>query len=764
MIIENIIEICVAIDIAIFGIAYPIIVDKISNIGEKYNSEYISILFNNDFPQKSVKINVFSKQYEISKFKLTLFCTIFTFLFLIFNCDPLFGWDNLIINNSAKLLVLVATTLLTVLFFIWLDKLTLYNGKSTSLLRHIVFKYNQLDTNAQGNSYYLKSINELTFYAIDKQDEHLQETLLDFYSEEFAKIRKNHDKTQPLIYPIDLYFLTNRLNAEFSFGDNKRLLAIEHRAVSSTWLLGEDFECITISNETYSCLWRNLCTICINDKFVKMHWAFASQYFDWHLQNVNSDYNYVTNEVSNLYEIEKRDEERNRFLEFHCALGGLLLYSKSYDTLLYMFEYSQSQPPKYVLLPDSMTTIFQWIENFRNEFKNRRTPIDVKYYFPGLDNLGNSKLVNYWICCYIILLFIKQYSLNEDFTFQNYISQPALPDDIIELENWLNTVTFFEKCLLETINKIELIKALNFEKTVEDNRTHFENFISDTKVSILDKISNKRLTAELSLEKIAIFEENSSRIISTTFDSYKIIFNQEEFEKIEEKLKTIIKGDTIVLNKAAFTDGDRQHIFYETLLANQIAKNNIQKGIADSFFISKTKKYLLNQDNILLGLEKLIAANKDAIIICISLNYDLDQILTHSKFSNILLRIHSYQSNAENSLMILNKSDLPFIEHKEIELKEREKLQLKKINERLKIYSSVIDLNIAKNKEIRDIWQFAQNDNNLKVQLSIRFLAVIYWNKNRNIIQINLSSKYKEQGIQNKLSDLEILPIYKNKY
>ena len=495
-----------------------------------------------------------------------------------------------------------------------------------------------------------------------------------------------------------------------------------------------------------------------------MHWAFASQYFDWHLQNVNSDYNYVTNEVSNLYEIEKRDEERNRFLEFHCALGGLLLYSKSYDTLLYMFEYSQSQPPKYVLLPDSMTTIFQWIENFRNEFKNRRTPIDVKYYFPGLDNLGNSKLVNYWICCYIILLFIKQYSLNEDFTFQNYISQPALPDDIIELENWLNTVTFFEKCLLETINKIELIKALNFEKTVEDNRTHFENFISDTKVSILDKISNKRLTAELSLEKIAIFEENSSRIISTTFDSYKIIFNQEEFEKIEEKLKTIIKGDTIVLNKAAFTDGDRQHIFYETLLANQIAKNNIQKGIADSFFISKTKKYLLNQDNILLGLEKLIAANKDAIIICISLNYDLDQILTHSKFSNILLRIHSYQSNAENSLMILNKSDLPFIEHKEIELKEREKLQLKKINERLKIYSSVIDLNIAKNKEIRDIWQFAQNDNNLKVQLSIRFLAVIYWNKNRNIIQINLSSKYKEQGIQNKLSDLEILPIYKNKY
>ena len=42
---EYVIEICVAIDIAILSIAYPILIDKISNIGQKYNSEYLPNVF-----------------------------------------------------------------------------------------------------------------------------------------------------------------------------------------------------------------------------------------------------------------------------------------------------------------------------------------------------------------------------------------------------------------------------------------------------------------------------------------------------------------------------------------------------------------------------------------------------------------------------------------------------------------------------------------------------------------------------------------------
>src|SRR5690554_3753380 len=106
MIPEYIIEICVAIDIAILGIAYPIIIDKISNIGNKFSSQYIPILFNWEFPQKSIKILINKKEYKISFFKLTLYSTLFSFFFLIFKFPPLFGWNNWFINNSANYLVL----------------------------------------------------------------------------------------------------------------------------------------------------------------------------------------------------------------------------------------------------------------------------------------------------------------------------------------------------------------------------------------------------------------------------------------------------------------------------------------------------------------------------------------------------------------------------------------------------------------------------------------------------------------------------------
>lgn len=42
---KYIIEISVAIDIAIIGLAYPITLDKISNIGNKYKSNYLSRVF-----------------------------------------------------------------------------------------------------------------------------------------------------------------------------------------------------------------------------------------------------------------------------------------------------------------------------------------------------------------------------------------------------------------------------------------------------------------------------------------------------------------------------------------------------------------------------------------------------------------------------------------------------------------------------------------------------------------------------------------------
>lgn len=69
MSLENIAEICIAIDTAILGIAYPIIIDKISNIGDKYSSDYLSNVFNSEFPQNEIN-------WEVKRFQLFNLCYI----------------------------------------------------------------------------------------------------------------------------------------------------------------------------------------------------------------------------------------------------------------------------------------------------------------------------------------------------------------------------------------------------------------------------------------------------------------------------------------------------------------------------------------------------------------------------------------------------------------------------------------------------------------------------------------------------------------
>lgn len=186
---EYIIEICVAIDIAILGIAYPIILDKISNIGEKYSSHYLSEIFRYEFPHQIIKVRRLKIEWSI--FKTLLILTISSFIFLIFKFKPLFGWDIYWINHSAKFLVLFLSSLLSIFFFLWIDKVTLFNGKQTKILKHVIKKYKRAKDETT-KSYYMKAINELSTYAIRNQDEHLQQTLLEFYHGVIQELRNNH--------------------------------------------------------------------------------------------------------------------------------------------------------------------------------------------------------------------------------------------------------------------------------------------------------------------------------------------------------------------------------------------------------------------------------------------------------------------------------------------------------------------------------------------------------------------------------------------
>ena len=284
--IENVVDICIAINTSILGIAFPILIDKVSNIGEKYNSEYLSNIFNEEYPQKGYKIKYWkNKSINTPFINLIIILSISTFIFQLFKFNTPKYLDFFPINDSADLLVIFFTTLLIITFIYWLKLISLYNGKSTRLLNHLITKHRVKST-----EYSLKAINELTYHAIEKQDEHLQKTLLEFYFEEFFKNYELKTKKNEIEHPDDLYSFVFKLNKILTEKKDNNLGAIEHRAVSGYWLIGDGWLKIEISEKTYSNLWNNLYLICDYPKFVKQYWANVNQFYQVQLDDTYDDY------------------------------------------------------------------------------------------------------------------------------------------------------------------------------------------------------------------------------------------------------------------------------------------------------------------------------------------------------------------------------------------------------------------------------------------------------------------------------------------
>ncbi|NME73108.1 hypothetical protein [Flammeovirga aprica] len=73
-----------------------------------------------------------------------------------------------------------------------------------------------------------------------------------------------------------------------------------------------------------------------------MFWANSNNYYNRNLKDIDPLYEKTIDnsfEIINNKEIDERKNEQNKFLEFHYALGGLMLYKEQYLSLEYFFNY-----------------------------------------------------------------------------------------------------------------------------------------------------------------------------------------------------------------------------------------------------------------------------------------------------------------------------------------------------------------------------------------------------------------------------------------
>lgn len=745
---KYIIEICVAIDIAIIGLAYPITLDKISNIGSKYKSNYLSRVFEKEFPQISMGPKLPFRSRPITYFEWLLFVTFFSFLFLIFEFEP---WIPAF-ANSNKLVVFVFTALLLISLIIWVDKVALYIGKPTRLLTRLIYKYKAIKKDSVYKTYLLKTINEFTTFAVENEDEHLLETLSSFYTQEFLEMRDKHPSKEAIEYPIDFYQINRNIIKKQLRKPREEFDAVTLNSVSNWWLLGQDFKEIPISNATYSWMWGNIALISDSAKLIARHWGTAHQYYSIRLESIQGEYNLETSGYDNQEAIDFRKREQIEFFEFHIALGGLLLYKNNLSGLQRILSYTQSQPVHYYLLPNSMYEVFYWFSYFKDGYIQDRTPVDFKYRFPEVDNLGLSRQITFWICKYVALLFIRQYFVQINYTNRGSREQPRMPDTVVELLKWKGSLDYFEFCLDKILNEQELLNALGYTITEELTDT-FDEFKTSLAQNIEEAIVARRISAELSQDKIENFKANSIELIANAFDVYTPILNEIDFTNSEtEVLRIGLQGTRRLMLKQAFTEGDIPHMNYDTIFGELIASEELNRYIPNSFLTARTRRYLIERNEITAALKNLKYNSSTHVIV--GVNFVSHSISADLDFVKDIINLPS--RFFRDVLFVIPRSDLPVLKYNTLTQDDIDALHLTLVNEDKKLYASVIDLTQEANAIHREQWNDDRHENPLQsVQLTLAFATELIWKENRDVVQLNMVSPYQEQGIKDDLSSIE---------
>ena len=755
--INDIVDICVPLIAVLLGTSYPIILNNISNIGEKYKAKYLLALFNYERFQK--KRGKFNSNY----FEYLLYISLFLLLFLILELKPLFGWNNWFINNSAKLSVVISTISLIIVFILWLKEVIIYTGDITNLFKYLTKEYHK-ESETDRKQYILMSINEITINAVEKNDKRIEEDILNFYTELRTKLRKEYkdnlidkDKSnkEGVLYPFYYHEFIRELIKVFIEGSDDNFISLQHHITNGSFLIPNDFQYIKISEDTYNNLWYNITLIRNNTDFISKFWAHSNQYFWMGLKEIVLNF-----DKSNEKKFIEREEERKRFLEFHYAVGGLLLYSKNYESLKYIFSYSQQSPPDYKLLPYDMKELFEWIEFFRNEYKQiPKFFIGYdRYRFPNLDSVGTNKQVVFWICRYLCVLFIRQYKLLKTLYYSNTTNQPYLNDlPLMELYNWKESITYFKFCLNKVLEDKEALEQLELWNTYELKYSEIDKFIIELEQSIDEHISDRKERAELSQKKIEQFYASSKEILGNCLEEYLPINNPEDFDT---DFKVTFSGESVLFNKSCFVDDDIPCMDYDSNLANIISRYSIKKYIPNSFLGAETKSYLLNNNNLLKGIGRIINdKEEDIVIIIFNAGDDTSQKLSNSQYKEKVISLPA--TDLRNTIFILEKSNLPKIEKSDISEEVKQELQVKKISDKWNIYGTIIDINLPKNEAIKEKWiddiNYYQKENKLQILLGLLFVGHIKFKSDRKIIQININNEFEELGTENKLSGLEPL-------
>lgn len=747
-------EFAIPMVIAIFALAFPLLFQTASRIDDKYNSTLL--------------IKVFRKDWICRCFIGSLFAALICCLIWVLQLPRLIDcgeFINILIDNSALILLLVSTIVLVVMTICSMRLMYVYYMPD-KLLERLIKQYHK--ANSSQEKIYFEAISKILFYSIKKEGEPLARQLQDFYCEEFISYRKNKEN-KIIEYPDYFY--------NVMFDANECLCQRERKSIS--WYNGsfydffiDEFQHTVISDKTFSFIWKCLrqSVFYQKDEFIFSYWCKAHQYMNFWLNSINPQYD-KNFRVTNQTAIDTREAERERFLEFHYALGGLLMMKQKYTLINQLTSWTNQTPPKYVLVPETMEEVikmFMEVEQkggYMNPFY-----YEQKYPFPDISGVNANNIIKMWIKCYIAILFLRQYTLHEYFVYSRTLEMPNPPQTLSEKRCWLEELDILKRFVLEYLSDISCLKSLNLEALsspdwfTNNNKTKPEELIEGLKNKVEYSAEQKKADQKLDPQKIEQLNDATKKILTRCFDYYEQLFRNHIADS--EPHKSLFYGGRYeISDKMAFAeDQDMGYANFDSIYAEIIA-TEFRHNMPSVFRVYyKTTYYILAEKDIFLAIDNLQLDCQKFTIVSVGVNlysYKSNGVTTEGnglwKYNGIpIVELGNTQIDAvNNSLFVMQNEDLPCIQHNEINEGIKNKYGLNLIDDKYHIYTNVIDLheNSDIQNEVREKTNIQDLDKSVLVCVDVN--TEVQCKMNAKCIQLKVFSQFDNMGNPNVPEDVK---------
>jgi hypothetical protein len=725
---------CIYTIIAILGVAYPILLQVISRLDDKYSSVQAVELFDNE-PEK--KFFVCSLIVSVATVGIW-YCKFPPPAMLVAAPGPVVNT----LANSALLLVHASTAALIIFFFLLTTKtLTYYNVQKFSGYLQRKHRKNRDDKR------HFEILTDIFTAALSAKNSPVLGQIADFFSDEFHQEREAAG-TAAVVYSSAYYQLTYRSTEALAILGNRKNKALAHYATGGGWLLGESTQRV-LSEETYSALWYNL-LIALDygqDDMIYEYWRTAFQYKEYQLAAISPQYETAdfALRVVNADAMAARTQERDRFTEFHHAIGAVLLYSGRAGLLRKLFSFTNSSPPRYELLPDHMSQVFAAFVRYDNAYSLGK-PVDITYPFPNEVGVGSEGLIKKWLCLYQAVLFLRQYTLGKYLVFDEPLAYPMLPADQPAKKQWLDSLGYFRRLVTQILQDSRLLQDLSLDFLteawcVQQGVEYPLDFIKSLEKLLRAAYQQGAVVLPLSPEKVTEFQQDSARLLDRVVDELKQLAAPASATNFLEA--RYLRGGRQIVEKDYYSaNPEVAHLNFSTVLASQL-RSGLSNAVATLFVRNQTTIYNLLQNDLFAALDKL-GLNDGYLIINLGVN--LSRVANSKGMTDFLpdsyngVEIAALQTrDYRESLLVIRREDLPQLNFLPLEPAEVEKYSLVPISTRHNLYGAVLDineLNAEVEEEMRngDFGHF--NDSKVKSQALeiLEFLLEVKWQKDAKLI------------------------------